>query len=116
ALLRTPMTMDDYLNARIIADPIRLYDCVMPCAGGDAVIVTSTERAKTLSVKPIHILGAGQHHNYDPGRVVVLEQGWARFADEMFNQAGMAPSEINLVELYDDYPIMELIQLEALGL
>jgi acetyl-CoA acetyltransferase len=115
ALLRSPLTMDDYLNARVIADPIRLYDCVMPCSGGDAVILTSEERAQRLGVVPISIRGAGQWHNYDPGEVVVLTQGWHAYADTMFEQASLGRDEINLVQLYDDYPIMSLIQLEDLG-
>ena len=53
AMLREPMTIDDYLNARVICDPIRLYDCVLPCGGGEAVVVTSVERARTLKRKPV---------------------------------------------------------------
>ncbi|MBK7473358.1 MAG: hypothetical protein IPI73_24710 [Betaproteobacteria bacterium] len=48
ALLRTPLTMDDYLNARPIADPLRLYDCVLPCCGADAVVLASEDVAKGL--------------------------------------------------------------------
>lgn len=115
ALLRAPLSIDEYLNARVIADPIRLYDCVMPCSGGDAVVLTSEERARKLGVVPIGIRGAGQMHNYDPGEVVVLTQGWHAFSDAMFDQASLGRDELDLVELYDDYPIMSLIQLEDLG-
>lgn len=115
ALLRTPISLDDYLNARVIADPIRLYDCVLPCSGGDAVVLTSTERARTLGVDPVYILAAGQRHNAYPGDTVVMQAGWETFADQLFNQAGLTRSDIDLVQLYDDYPIMEVIQLEGLG-
>jgi acetyl-CoA acetyltransferase len=115
ALLRQSMTIDDYLDARIIADPIRLYDCVMPCSGGEAVVLTTEDRARSLGVKPVRILAAGQHHNYHPGEVVVLHQGWERYADQLFNQASLEHRDVDLVQLYDDFPIMELIQLENLG-
>lgn len=115
ALFRTPLSLDDYLNARVIVDPLRLYDCVLPCSGGDAVIVTSVERARSLKVDPVYILGAGQHHNYHPNDVVLLEHGWRSFAGEMFGQANLAPNELDMVQLYDNYPIMEVIQLEDFG-
>jgi acetyl-CoA acetyltransferase len=115
ALFRNPLTLDDYLNARIIADPIRLYDCVMPCSGGDAVVLTTSERARSLGVEPVEILGFGQRHNFRPGEVVMLQQGWNDFAGQLFDQAGRGPGEMDLVQLYDDYPIMTLIQLEDLG-
>ena len=115
ALLRQPLTLEEYLDARVIADPLRLYDCVMPCSGGDAVVLTSsTERARRLGVPAVSILGAGQLHNYRPGEIVLTTQGWCAFAQATYEQAGVGPEEIDVVQLYDDYPIMCLIQLEDL--
>lgn len=115
ALLREPMTLDDYLNARLICDPIRLYDCVLPCGGGEAIVVTSVDRARTLERPLIHVLGGGERTNYGPEKLLLLDAGWREFAPSMFEQAGLSHSDIDMVELYDDYPIMELIQLEGLG-
>lgn len=115
ALLREPMTLDDYLNARLIADPLRLYDCVLPCGGGDAVVLTSFDRAKALGRKPVRILAGDELHNYDPDTVVVLEAGWSRYRDRLFENAGLGHDDLDMVQLYDDYPIMEVIQLEDLG-
>jgi acetyl-CoA acetyltransferase len=115
ALLRSPLTLEDYLNARVIADPIHLYDCVLPCSGGGALVVTSQERAHSLGRPAVGIRGFGQRHNYDPGEVVVLSQGWRSYAKEMFESAGIGHEEIDMIQLYDDYPIMNLIQLEDLG-
>lgn len=115
ALLREPLTLEDYLNSRVIADPIRLFDCVMPCAGGDAIVLTSLDRARTLTDGPIHIWGGAEVHNYRPEDVVPLTGPWAAFRDSLFAQAGVTHENIDLVELYDDYPIMELIQFEDLG-
>ena len=114
ALLRDPMTMEDYLNARIIADPIRLYDCVMPCGGGGAVVITTEELAKNSS-KSIKILSGGRNHNAKPNEVINLECGWVDYQQEMFSEAGVTHEDLDLIHLYDDYPIMELIQLEDLG-
>jgi acetyl-CoA acetyltransferase len=115
ALLRDPMTMDDYLNARLICDPIRLYDCVLPCGGGEAIVVTSAERARTLNRPIIRVLAGGERTNYGSDKLLLLDAGWREFAPEMFDQAGLSHSDIDMVQLYDDYPIMELIQLEGLG-
>lgn len=115
ALLRGPLTLDDYLNARIIVDPLRLYDCVLPCSGGDAVILTSVDRARSLNVPPVYILAAGQHHNYRPNDVVLLEHGWKSFAADLFDQAGLGPRDLSMLQLYDNYPVMEVIQLEDFG-
>jgi acetyl-CoA acetyltransferase len=115
ALLREPMTIEDYLNARVICDPIRLYDCVLPCGGGEAIVVTNVERARTLNRPAIRVLAGGERTNYGPDKLVLLDAGWREFAPTMFEQAGLSRSDIDMVELYDDYPIMELIQLEGLG-
>lgn len=115
ALLRKPLTLDEYLNARLIADPLRLYDCVMPCCGGEAVILTTTERARRLTNRPVSIRGFGQRHNHRPGDVVTLSPGFEAFAGALFDQAGLEHKDIDMVQLYDDYPIMEAIQLEDLG-
>ncbi len=115
ALLRLPLTLEDYLNARVIADPVRLYDCVMPCAGGDAIVLTTVERARKLAGRPVYIWAGAECHNYRPLDVVQLVGPWAAFREELFRQAAIEPKDLDFVQLYDDYPIMELIQLEDLG-
>jgi acetyl-CoA acetyltransferase len=115
ALLRQPMTLDEYLNARLICDPIRLYDCVLPCGGGEAIVVTSVDRARTLDRPSIRVLAGGERTNYGPDQLLLLDAGWREFSPSMFEQAGLSHTDIDMVQLYDDYPIMELIQLEGLG-
>ena len=115
ALLRTPLTLSDYLNARIIAEPIRLYDCVMPCAGGHAVVVTTVDRARALTERPVSILSGGERHNHRPEDIVMLQGGWANFRDRLFRDSGVSHEDLDFAQLYDDYPIMEMIQLEDLG-
>jgi acetyl-CoA acetyltransferase len=59
ALLRKPLTLDEYLSARPIAEPLRLYDCVMPCAGAEAFLVMTSERARQLALPFAVCLRAG---------------------------------------------------------
>jgi acetyl-CoA acetyltransferase len=113
ALLRGPLTIEDYLNARIIADPIRLYDCVLPCAGAEAVVVTTLDRAQPG--KGVRILSGFERHNHPPMEIAPLRGGWETFADKLFANAGYGPEDMDFVQAYDDYPIMVAIQLEDLG-
>jgi acetyl-CoA acetyltransferase len=113
ALLRGPLTIEEYLNARIIADPIRLYDCVLPCAGAEAVVVTTLDRASPG--KGVRVLSGFERHNHPPMEVAPLRGGWETFADKLFSKAGYAPDDMDFVQAYDDYPIMVAIQLEDLG-
>ena len=115
ALLRSPMTEEDYLTARLIADPIRLYDCVLPCTGADAVLVMSRERADELGLAGISILSGRAQNNYLPLEPLSLRTGAERFAPQLFEDARLAHADLDFVQLYDDYPIMEVIQLEDLG-
>lgn len=115
ALLRTELTMEAYLNARPIADPLRLFDCVLPCCGADAVVLASAAVAKRLAVPRIRLLGGGERHNTPAGDIYALSAGWETFRDRMWKTAGVLPAEMDFVQLYDDYPVMEFIQLEGMG-
>lgn len=114
ALFRDDLSLEDYLDARIIADPIRLYDCVMPCSGADAVVVVDEDWYEGRRT-PVHVLSQKEVHNPYPGAIAPLKAGFELFADELFAEAGVSRTDIDFVQLYDDYPIMEAIQLEGLG-
>ena len=113
AILREPMTMEDYLNARLIADPLRLFDCVLPCAGAEAVIVGSLDRSPPG--KGVRVLAGYERHNYPVGELAPLRGGWELFRDRLYDDAGCGPEDMDFVQAYDDYPIMVAIQLEDLG-
>jgi acetyl-CoA acetyltransferase len=115
ALLRQPMSMDDYLQARPIAEPLHLLDCVMPCAGGEGFLVTSVERARELNVPFVRVLAAEERHNSFSEDAVQLRGGWAAFRDDLYGAAGLRPNDVDFVETYDDYPVIALQQLEDLG-
>ncbi len=114
ALFKNPLTMEDYLNARPIADPLRLFDCVLPCCGGDAVVLCSEKVAAKLKVPLVRILGGGERHNYPADDLYGLRAGWESYSDAMYEQAGYGPKDMHFAQLYDDYPVMEFLQLEGM--
>lgn len=113
ALFRTPLTIEEYLNARVIADPIRLYDCVMPCSGAEAVLVAPVDRA--TAGRGVRVLAGYEWHNHPVGEIAPLRGGWELFREALYHDARCEPSDLDLVQAYDDYPIMVAIQLEDLG-
>lgn len=114
AVLGPPMTVEDYLDARPIAEPVHLYDCVLPCGGGDAVVLASRDRAGDLDGPAVPLLAGAQYHNPNPAEAFALATGLDRCRD-VFAAAGVPPGAVDALQLYDDYPIMVAIQLEELG-
>lgn len=115
ALLRDPMSLGDYLESPMICDPIRLFDCVLPCGGGEGAVLTTRARAEEQGKPFVRILSGGSRINYKPTKPFALESGWAEFAPKMFEDAGLQPKDIDMLQYYDDYPIMGIIQMEGLG-
>jgi acetyl-CoA acetyltransferase len=113
ALLRTPLTLDDYLQAPVIADPIRLYDCCLPCSGAEAVLLGPLDRVP--AAKRVRILAGGQRHNHPSLEVAPLRGGWELFREDLYRDGGLGPEEMDFLQAYDDYPIMVAIQIEDLG-
>jgi acetyl-CoA acetyltransferase len=116
ALLRGAMTMEDYLAARPIAEPLHLFDCVMPCAGADGFLVMAEDRARGLGLPFLRVLGAIERTNAYPDDPVQLRGGWAMDRDALWAQAGIGPDDIGQVQTYDDYPAIAMLQMEGLGL
>ena len=65
-MFKKPLSMEDYLSARLIADPLRLFDCAMPVNGAIAVLVSAADRAKDMRQPPVHLRGFGQGHRGEP--------------------------------------------------
>jgi acetyl-CoA acetyltransferase len=115
ALLRGPMTLDDYMAARPVCPPVHLLDCVMPCAGGDGFLVMERRRAEGLGLPYARLLSVIERHNAFPDDPVQWRGGWAMDRDALWDQAGIGPAEIDMVQSYDDYPVIVMLQLEDLG-
>jgi acetyl-CoA acetyltransferase len=118
AYLREPMTVDDYKNSRLVADPVRLFDCVMPANGGRAFILASPERAKSLRKKPIYLKGFSERSNPSYGPRAgsdALIMGVKDAGAVAMEMAGVKHGDINFLQLYDDYVVVVYLQIEDLG-
>lgn len=115
ALFHDPLTLKTYMEARPIADPIHLFDCVMPCAGADAFLVMTVDRARALGLPHAVIKGAVERHNAYADDPVPTRGGWALERERLYGMAGLAPADMDFVETYDDYPVISFLQLEDLG-
>jgi acetyl-CoA acetyltransferase len=115
ALFKRPLAMEEYLSAREIATPLHLFDCVMPCAGADAFLVMSEQRAQNLGLRFARLLGAIERHNAFSDDPIFVRGGWALDRDDLYAQAGVKPAELDFVQTYDDYPVIVMMQFEDLG-
>lgn len=115
AIMKTPLTLDQYLAARPVCDPLALFDCVMPVAGAEAFLVMREDDAAARGLRFARILSAVERHNAFPEDPIQLRGGWAIDADELYAMANRGPDDIDLLQTYDDYPVISMMQLEDLG-
>jgi acetyl-CoA acetyltransferase len=87
----------------------------MPCAGADAFLVLSEEKAKALKIPYARLLATIERHNAFASDPVQMRAGWALDREELYAQAGAGPTDMDFVETYDDYPVISLMQMEDLG-
>ncbi|MEW9547813.1 acetyl-CoA acetyltransferase [Nonomuraea sp. NPDC050783] len=118
ALMRTPITLDDYLASRWIAEPFRLLDCCLETDGACAVVVTTAERARALRRPPVLISaaawGGGQSH-LSGGAADPTVTAAAALAPRLYAQAGLGPRDIGVAEIYDCFTYSVIVQLEDYG-
>lgn len=118
------LTMEDYLAARMISAPLRLYDFCLETDGACAVVVTSTERAKDGPKPPavIRAVAQGSIPNPQPGvqfpvlmRENLTELPARSVATTLYRRAGMGPEDVDVAQVYDCFSITVLLQLEDWG-
>ena len=99
----------------MISSPIRLYDCLRQCLGANAVVIASEKVAKKLNDHPIYLISDSEITNYkvDAPLADRTGTGFATLGGELFKR--VKREEIDCAQLYDDYPIAVLMQLEDLG-
>jgi acetyl-CoA acetyltransferase len=115
ALMKKPLTLEQYLEARPIADPIALFDCVMPCAGSECFLVMSVEEAERRNLPYAVVGGTIERHNAHAQDPVQLRGGWTLDVEELYAMADCTPDDIDLLQTYDDYPVISMMQIEDLG-
>jgi acetyl-CoA acetyltransferase len=87
----------------------------MPCAGAEAFLVLRREEAEKLGLSYARILATIERHNAYPDDPIQYRGGWALDSDEMYAQAEIGPTDIDVVAAYDDYPVINVMQIEDLG-
>jgi acetyl-CoA acetyltransferase len=117
-MFRKPLTVEEVLASKMLSTPLHAKESNMLADGGSAFIVTSAERARDLTERPVFVLGEGSRVTHyalsqepDLGRF-----GWAAAAKEAYEAADLRPADMDLAEVYDSYPVFQLMALEELGL
>jgi acetyl-CoA acetyltransferase len=118
AIYTDPMSMDDYLEARMISSPLCLYDCDVPCDGGTAVIVSRVDTVPDLRKPPIQVEAVGTALHGRPS--------WDQFDDlttmavrdagpQLWSRTDLKPTDVQLAEMYDGFSFITMCWLEAMG-
>ena len=117
AFFRKPLTIEEVMESKMLSTPLRAKMSNMLFDGGSAFVVTSAERAKDLPNKPVYVLGEGGSvtHFVFSQEPDLTRFGWAPAAKEAFEEAGLTPKDIDVAEIYDSYPIYQVIAFEELG-
>lgn len=118
AIYRDPLTLDDYLGARMISWPLCLFDCDVPCDGATAIIISRRDAAPRDQRTPISVEAAGsalvEPHSWDQ-RSDLTTMAAHDAAHHMWSQTHLRPSDVHVAELYDGFSYLTLQWLEALG-
>jgi len=118
AQYRDPLTIEDVLSSKLVADPLHKLDCCVISDGGAACVVTTAERAADLPCKPIFLLGAAHAttHNMNISQMPDLTVTSAKQSGPLaFWRAGVTPADVDVAQLYDSFTITVLLTVEDLG-
>lgn len=116
--LRKPLTLDDYHQSRIIAPPLRLLDSVMFCDGANAVMLMQERTASRLGItQAVRIAAYAERSNHGIAQAIqpMWRSGFEYVGPRVMQQSGLSPDRIEMLQLYDDFTIALLLQLEQLG-
>ena len=118
AIYRGPLTLDDYLTARMISEPLGLFDCDVPADGSTAVVVSRAGTGADLAKPPIRFEGIGTALH---GRAIrdqwedLTTMGCHDAAAMLWRHTDLTPADVDVAQLYDGFSFMALAWLEALG-
>jgi acetyl-CoA acetyltransferase len=124
SLMRDELTLDDYFNARMIAEPLCLFDFCLECDGAVAVVTTTAERAKDLRHPPAYVRATANGGHGRWGQAITwmgmpddefASSGHRPVAKRLYEMAGCGPEDVDVALLYDHFAPMVLMQLEDYG-
>ena len=112
-----PLTIDDVLASKLVADPLRLLEIVMPVAGGAAFIVASGDIARNCAQRPVAIRGCGEQLDFKSPSYArdMTVTPIAAAARRAFAMSGLQPADMHMAQIYDCYTITVLLSLEDAG-
>jgi acetyl-CoA acetyltransferase len=118
AMFRDPITVEDVLNSRMIAYPIRLLECCLVTDGGGALVLVSAERAKDFPTKPVYILGTGE--SVETPMISQMEdfttsKAFRVSGKKAFEEAGITHDDVDHLMIYDAFAHLPIFGLEDLG-
>lgn len=117
AFARDPLTIEDVLNSPPVAYPLNRLDCCLVTDAGGAVVITTANRARDLKKRPVWILGSGEAQTHS-GILSMPDLTWTaarQSGERAFAMAGLKPSDIDVLEIYDSFTYTVLVSLESLG-
>lgn len=116
ALFRDPVTVEDVLESRPVADPLHLLDCCVVTDGGGALIVVSEDVRAELERECVEILGHGEAIGHrDGGRIDLTYTAARESGPRAFEEAGLGPEHVDYASIYDSFTITVLETIEDLG-
>jgi acetyl-CoA acetyltransferase len=117
AIYRDPLTIEDYLNARMISSPLCLYDCDAPTDASTAIILSAADAAKDLRKPPVHIeaIGSALNERDSWDQIHLTRTSSFDAAAQMWSRTDLKPKDVDVAQLYDGFSILTMIWLEAMG-
>lgn len=113
-----PLTTEDYMNARMLAEPMSILDCDIPLDAVSAFVLTSAERAKDLRHRPVYVVGHAQATPSRPSFFRSFDEvsaGGKQLANALWKNTGLSHADIDVPQLYDGFTPLVYSWLECLG-
>jgi acetyl-CoA acetyltransferase len=118
AVMRAPMSLDDYMASKMISTPLRMFDCDVHCDAATAILLSRTDAAKNGPNTPIRIeaIGSALHQPWSWDQISLTEMAAFDVGRMMWSRTDLKPSDVGSAQLYDGFSILTMIWLEALSL
>lgn len=118
AVMRAPMSLDDYFASKMISTPLRMFDCDVHCDASTAILLSRADAARHGPNPPIRIeaVGAALHQPWSWDQISLTEMAAFDVGRMMWSRTDLKPKDVGSAQLYDGFSILTLIWLEGLGL